>query len=706
MLPLICKNKNLSGLVAFILCAQSLGAEEEKSYTLEKSVVSASGFSQELKEAPASISVVTKEQLESRPFKDIGEAISLVPGVSIDVNEGQNGAYPISIRGMPAGYTLILIDGKRQDVTSGAFPNGYADFTFAGFMPPLAMVERIEVIRGPMSTLYGSDAIGGVVNIITKKTLDKWSSSFSLEGTFEEQKYFGNIYSGSFYTAGPIDKAKKWALSFRGREQYRSFVPYGNLTLPQDDTKYIAGKVSVETNNYNVGGRLSYRPNEQNHFYFDGMHADQWMNNTRPDIYSLGTNKDVHALRTNLILAHLGNYGFGYTDTSIQYNSTQMTGRPTSSINRADRGLAGDDVIADSKTVLPIGKSWYSNKLSIGARYWFTSMKDKASATDFMYQHSAALFAEDEWSFTDNLILTLGVRGNWNSAFGLNASPRAYLVYNTTEYLTLKGGISTGYKTPNVNELISGQYGYTRGGALYGNPSLRPESSVNFELSALSETTYTDIGITGFYNLFKDKLSSLKVLQNEPTASGICMDVKGCSYGYNADGAKTYGAEVFFVIKPIDVGFGNVGLNLNYTFTRSIITSGTGKGLPLSNVPQHNLNGAINYSLLKMGLYLRGEFKAKQLHTEGRVSTIKQLQDFWAANPGASHYYKPYFLLHIGGNYNITPTIRLNAGIYNLLNHSFVDYSIYTVGKKTDYYNNYAYIQEGRRYFVSLNMDF
>lgn len=700
------KSKNLSLLLASLFCSQSLGAEEEKSYTLEKSVVSASGFSQELKEAPASISVVSKKELESKPFKDIGEALSLVPGVSIDTNAGQNGAYPISIRGMPPSYTLILIDGKRQDVTSGAFPNGYADFTFAGFMPPLAMIERIEVIRGPMSTLYGSDAIGGVVNIITKKTLDKWNTSFSLESTFEKQKYFGNIYSGSFYTAGPIDKAKKWGLSFRGREQYRSFVPYGNLTLPQDDTKYIAGKVSVETNNYNVGGRLSYKPDDKNHFYFDGMHADQWMNNTRPDIYSLGTNKDVHALRTNLILAHLGNYEFGRTDTSIQYNSTQMTGRPTSSTNRADRGLRGDDVIIDSKAVIPFGKSWYSNKLTLGARYWFTSMEDKASATDFMYQHSAALFTEDEWSFTDDLFLTLGVRGNWNSAFGFNVSPRAYLVYNTTDYLTLKGGVSTGYKTPNVNQLITGQYGYTRGGSLYGNPSLRPESSVNFELSALSETEWTDIGVTGFYNLFRDKLSSIKVLQNESAASAICTDIKGCSYGYNADGAKTYGAEVFFAIKPIDMGFGNLGLNLNYTFTRSIITSGTEKGLPLSNVPEHNLNGTINYSLSKIGVYLRGEFKANQIHTEGRVTTYKQLQDFRDANPGTSLYYKPYFLLHIGGNYNITPTIRLNAGIYNLLNHNFVDYSLYVVGKKQDYYNNYAYIQEGRRYFVSLNMDF
>lgn len=150
-----------------------IAQDEPKTYILDKSVVSASGFAQELKEAPASISVVTKEQLEDRPFRDLAEAVSNVPGVSIDTKAAQTGGYAISIRGMPTSYTLILVDGKRQNVTSSVFPNGADDGVFTSFMPPLAAIERIEVIKGPMSTLYGSDAIGGVVNIITKRNFDK-----------------------------------------------------------------------------------------------------------------------------------------------------------------------------------------------------------------------------------------------------------------------------------------------------------------------------------------------------------------------------------------------------------------------------------------------------------------------------------------------------------------------------------------------------
>ncbi|MBR2148561.1 MAG: TonB-dependent receptor plug domain-containing protein, partial [Campylobacter sp.] len=144
-------------------------------YALDEVVVTASGFSQEIKEAPATMNVITKKELERKPYRDVAEAISDIPGVDISA-PGKTGANNISIRGLGNGYVLVLVDGRRQGISGDIGPNGFGEVMNA-FLPPLSSIERIEVIKGPMSTLYGSEALGGVVNIITKKVSDEWGVS-------------------------------------------------------------------------------------------------------------------------------------------------------------------------------------------------------------------------------------------------------------------------------------------------------------------------------------------------------------------------------------------------------------------------------------------------------------------------------------------------------------------------------------------------
>ncbi|PAF51258.1 TonB-dependent receptor [Helicobacter sp. 13S00477-4] len=718
----------LKGL--FLILPTCIFAEEDaKTYILDRTVVSASGYSQDIKEAPASISILTKEDLEDKPYRDLGEAVANIPGVSIETGVGKTGGYNISIRGMPADYTLILTDGKRQNVSTSVFPNGFTE-VFTSFIPPLAAIERIEVIRGPMSTLYGSDAIGGIVNVITKKNFERWSSSFALDMTFQEEKLFGNTYTGSFYTSGPLDIQKKWGFAIRGREHYRSFVPTGDLKVVPGEKSLSRNSVVglSEANIYDIGTRVSYSPSKENYFYLDYQNALQWYDNSQSLLGTVGNrggyDKDLYFMRNNAIIAHLGDYSFGKTDTSVQYLSTTNQGRlitqdavPAGSpLVGKSRDLQGNDVILDTK--LLVGGDNRGN-LTLGGRYWFSSMTDKAVVGhSFMYQHNAAMFAESELAVFQNLFLTLGVRENFNSAFGFNTSPRAYLVYNAFEWLTLKGGVSTGYKTPTVSQLVRGVNGLTAQGTVptYGNPDLKPETSISFEFGLLSETNWIDVGVTGFYNTFRDKIQSVSVakdVQIPVPGGGICTATgRGCSYSINADSAITYGTEVFFGIKPIDIVYGNIGLNLNYTFTKTEQTSGGAKGIPLANIPEHSLNGSLNYSIDNLGIYLRGEYRAKQLRTYigGRVGSsagsLSALDKFKADNPNLSPYYNNYLLLHLGGHYNITKNLRLHLGVYNLLNQNFIDYVSATINKKSEYVNNYNYVREGRRYFVGLNMDF
>jgi len=166
-------------------------------------VVSASGFEQELKNAPASISVVTREELETRNFRDLAEALQGVEGIDVMGGTGKTGGLDISIRGMPSEYTLILIDGRRQNVAGDVTPNGFGA-ALNSFMPPVSAIERIEVIRGPMSTLYGSDAMGGVINIITRKVAREWGGEVSVSTGIPEGSDWGTQYRSNFYVNGPI----------------------------------------------------------------------------------------------------------------------------------------------------------------------------------------------------------------------------------------------------------------------------------------------------------------------------------------------------------------------------------------------------------------------------------------------------------------------------------------------------------------------
>ncbi len=131
---------------------------------LKQIVVTATGFEQNITDAPASITVIPGEELEKGVYRDLTDALKDVQGVAVT---GPAAEKDIFIRGLPGSYTLLLVDGKRQS-TRDARTNGNSGFE-QSFLPPANAIERIEVIRGPMSSLYGSDAMGGVINVITKR---------------------------------------------------------------------------------------------------------------------------------------------------------------------------------------------------------------------------------------------------------------------------------------------------------------------------------------------------------------------------------------------------------------------------------------------------------------------------------------------------------------------------------------------------------
>src|SRR5690606_19541554 len=206
---------------------------------------SASGFEQEIKDAPASISVITREELENKKIVNLADALSEIPGVDSLGATGKTGGLNISIRGMPSDYTLVLIDGRRQNVSGDVAPNGFSE-TSNNFIPPISAIERIEVIRGPMSTLYGSDAMGGVINIITRKVAREWMGQVGLSMALPQDSDFGSTLNTNVYLSGPLIQ-DKLGVQIRGNFMDRGETKIQNPPAGNVSTR---GPAPVEGRNY------------------------------------------------------------------------------------------------------------------------------------------------------------------------------------------------------------------------------------------------------------------------------------------------------------------------------------------------------------------------------------------------------------------------------------------------------------------------
>lgn len=191
-------------------------AQDTAPILLDEIVITASGFEQNIADAPASISVISGEELARRNITSLSDALRGVQGVA---TTGVANEQDITIRGLSGQYTLILVDGKRQG-TRESRTNGSAGIE-QNWIPPVAAIDRIEIVRGPMSSLYGSDAMGGVVNVITKPVADRWTGSVTAEATLPQDGDDASSRQLSFYGSGPV-VADRLGLQVWGRRLDRS----------------------------------------------------------------------------------------------------------------------------------------------------------------------------------------------------------------------------------------------------------------------------------------------------------------------------------------------------------------------------------------------------------------------------------------------------------------------------------------------------
>ena len=674
-------------------------------------VTTAGGYEQKITDAPASISVVSQEDLKNKKYANLAEAIEDVEGVDVRGGNGKTGGLNISIRGMGSENTLILIDGKRQNSSGNNTPNGFGE-TNNNFLPPLSAIERIEVIRGPMSTLYGSDAMGGVVNIITKKVANEWTGNIGIDRTFNESSQFGDSNTVNTYISGPIVK-DLLGLSLRASHYGRdaSNIKYGDGA--EVDKR---GNSPVEGKNYTFGAKLNFTPVDNHDFYFDAYSSRQKYNNDKAQLGTLNTATNSQGYDENLrfekeqfTLGHISRFNAGTLESSILRGETETIGRlipgkigqsyvgmPTI-VAGEKRELKNTDTVFDTKFVSDIVDN---NIITLGGQFWKSEFND-GLVEDKFKQDMWALFVEDEISITDALALTLGGRYDHHDKFGGNFSPRAYAVYGVNDNWTVKGGVSRGFKAPQVQALHDGINGATSQGKklTIGNPNLKPEKSTNYETGVYYKADNGFLAnATVFYNEYSDKIES----DGEVIVSGKAGIPNGTyAKSSNIGKAETKGLEIGTKIPIIET----LDLSANYTFMKTEKKAGPNKGEPFAKTPEHSLNATLNWQITPaLNTWLKGEYRSDRLRFTEKYDNLTAENKLIYNQVG--NEIKSYTLAHLGGSYKWNKDLTFSATIYNLFDKDFFkgDNSYVDASNVTRYASDT--VLEGRRLWLAMNLSF
>ncbi|HDF2328003.1 TPA: TonB-dependent receptor [Morganella morganii] len=670
-------------LAVAVMSAATAAYAENKEDTI---VVTASGFAQEMRDAPASITVITKEQLQNKPAANLIDMVKDVEGVSVI---GGSMKPDISIRGLSGDYTLIMVDGRRQNSRESR-PNGSGGYE-AEFIPPVEAIERIEVIRGPMSSLYGSDAMGGVVNIITKAVADEWHGSMGMGGIIQESKDYGNSANTDFYVSGPLIK-DKLGLQVYGGLNYRREDHLQEGTPRKDDK--------------NITAKLAFTPVEGQKFLAEVGRSTQEHTSTpgksiadfseRGGLKQKNNKSEVHNDRNHWALTWKGDWDEINSEVSVyQENTVRKTNTGKWNKVNEDWVMAYDarrpevtNTVVDGKVTafLP------SNVLTVGGQYQYAKLKDdsaiknKQTVTEKITADQKALFVEDEFSVTDDLTLTGGLRMDDHEFYGKHWNPRAYAVYKLTDEITIKGGVAKAFRAPTLRELSPSFGTSTQGGAaiMYGNRDLKPETSVTEELGiAYDHESGFSASATLFNTEFKNKLTSYQVAGQTDPLTGLNMFIYD-----NVGKANIRGVEMASRIPVAE----KWNLNLNYTFTDSErksddekLNGKSLKGQPLEMTPRHMANARLDWQYRPdMNFYTQANYTGKQV---------------WAAQRNGAKQSRErsgITTLDLGMTYQVMPNALLNFAVLNIANEK---------GDDIDTNGNWQ-IDEGRRYWANLKLNF
>ena len=626
--------KRLTTILLSFCAIVSVEAQSDiwRSDSLQEVVVTGTGTQHLLKNAPVQTEVITQKMLRQYGGKSLEDILAGLTA-SFAFNEGDMGSQ-MQLNGLGNSYILILIDGKRIHGDVG----GENDL---GLIDP-HNIEKIEIVKGAQSALYGSDAMAGVVNIITKKHTEK--------GVFVDN-------STRYGSHNDLRQHNSLVLTFGDFSSQTNFQMQRNDGWQNTAEEYAEAMVLTDSKNktvnkfknWQVAERLTYKPLKSLELYAEGSYYKKNIlrpqNGTHPscDVYTYdlrynnasaslggkwyprGEKSEVRGKRDYITLdVDWNKHAYYYDYTAKHYDYVLLQGEEYGDQNGEWFSVAmlpGQSKLqSDQQRVMGLLKGIfylpYENTLNAGAEYRYDYLKaPERTETGTASDQTAALYVQDEFNMLEWLNITAGLRLVDNRSFGLRLTPKISAMLSVGDF-RFRLGWSQGFKTPTVKELHY-RYLHVMGSSTFfniGNTNLDPQISNYYSANIEYRGRNLTASVTGYLNKLDNMIALVNVSPGEIPA--------GITTAYLGDGSTNVQARMY---KNMDDAR---TCGLDFTLSYKVM-----KGL--------TLNAAYSYLDTKAHLY---DEKTERMNTVVIDGTAHHK---WNASAMYSHTFSPSYALGI-----------------------------------------------------------
>ncbi len=602
-------------------------------------VVTATRRALQQSDAPAATSVVTQRELQDRGADNVLDGLRGETGVSA-IGRPLGGRRVLSLRGMESRHTLMLIDGQRVAASDGVIGN--SDFQLDWIT--VGDIDRIEVVRGPMSVLYGSEALGGVVNIVTRRPDDVRAGSARVEGLIAQ--------GGSDHRGGDGHRANA-----------RVNLPLGDawaLTVGASDIRRQAIASKADARIDEIEGRhrtdgsaqllLRAAPGHDLLLEHRQGQEDRWG----------GARERSGARRYHLSLHDIERRHSALTwDADWRGSGVSTQLRAYASMldhhNARTEGVAPlrpnrvDDTVIDGHAVATAG----AHHLTGGFEAREEGLRNNALAGGEGSVDHHAVYVQDEWGL-GALALTFGARHDRHDVFGGRTSPRAYGVWKFGADWALKGGIGWGFKAPTLKQATAG-YVEDEGPFSYAaNPALQPEINRAVEAGFAWQSAAFGAQVMGFHNRVRNLMVPVLVASTP----------RPLYEWRNVDTAILKGVETSIDWRVMPGVKPGVTAKLNHQW----LDARNDAGERLDRRPKHSVGAALEWARSGAPSPVPQRAGIRADHQRGLLLA--------STTPGAPpQAVAAYTLASAFAAWSITNALELGAGIDNVGNLSLVDKS-------------------------------